>query len=64
MYLLKYESIKSDVFCPCVVNLPQLITYYKPFRLEVAACAASIPGKVKSFLYYIARPSVAHPVKG
>ncbi|KUG23865.1 hypothetical protein ASZ90_006350 [hydrocarbon metagenome] len=35
-----------------------------PFRLEVAAYPASIPGKVKKFIYYIARPLVAHPVKG
>lgn len=34
-----------------------------PFRLEVAACPASLLGRVKSFIF-IARPSVAHPIKG
>ena len=34
-----------------------------PHRFEDAACSASLPGKVKSFIF-IARPSVAHPVKG
>jgi len=33
------------------------------FRLEVAAYTASLPGRVKSFIF-IARPLVAHPVKG
>jgi hypothetical protein len=34
-----------------------------PFRLEVAACPASLLGSVKSFIF-IARPLVAHPIKG
>jgi len=34
-----------------------------PFRLEAAACSASLPGKVKSIIF-IVRPSVALPVKG
>jgi len=34
-----------------------------PFRFEAAACSASLPGRVKSSIF-IARPLVAHPVKG
>jgi len=34
-----------------------------PFRLEAAAFSASLPGRVKSFIF-MARPLVAHPVKG
>jgi hypothetical protein len=38
------------------------ITVIMPFRLEAAAWSASLPGRVKVIL--IARPLVAHPVKG
>jgi len=35
----------------------------QPPSMEDAACTSSLPGKVKNYCP-IARPSVAHPVKG
>jgi hypothetical protein len=34
-----------------------------PFQFEAATYSASLPGRVKRFIF-IARPLVAHPVKG
>jgi hypothetical protein len=44
-------------------KIGKTLKIFIPFRFEAAAYSASLPVRVKSFIF-IARPLVAHPVKG